>query len=423
VDDRLRALERAARSAPGDREAAWAFVRALEQAGDARAAWSERCRLMRAGDAQAWREVSPARRGAVSLEVGAARSFPRGVGEVCGDGRTVFVSDDTTVQALDARSLETSWSVEARGPEPGALWGPYLVHVAPQGSTLVVRARDDGAEVASIALPPRSDIGKVLATPGQLVAVWDRQDDDRPDELFVIDIADGAIAESRVRHWPEASGLTLPIAARDVVLQPSPRGSTIAYDLASSRVRWSHEGVPAQADAHDAILHVREGRSILELSCVDLSLGRLRWSRRVEGAAGAFELGPDLVIVAEMLSQARAARANLEVDALDRSTGELRWSLRDLVGSHVVADVAAADGVVYVAYGASWVADDHTRGFDDLTILCVDSRTGERVGAPCRVIGPAERPILRATLVPVDGGVLVTVRSHHGTWLGRVGER
>lgn len=397
-------------------------MRALEHAGDVSAAWSERCRLIGAGDERAWRELSPAPRGATSLELGATRTLPRGVGELCGDGGTVFVGDDTTVQALDARSLETSWSVAARGPEPGALWGPYLVHVAPSGSTLVVRTRVDGVQVGSITLPPRSDIGRVLATPGQLVAVWDRVDDDRPDELLVVDLVPGAIAEARVREWPEATGFTHPIAARDVVLQPSAGGSTIAYDLASSRVRWSHEGVPARADAHDAILHVREGRSQLEVSCVDMSLGGLRWSQRVDGAAGVFELGPDLVIIAERLPQARAARANLAIDALDRGNGELRWSLRERVGPHVVADVVAANGVVYVAYGASWVADDPTRGLDDLTILCADARTGERVCAPCRVTGPAERPILRASLRPVDGAVLVTVRGHHGTWLGRVGE-
>jgi outer membrane protein assembly factor BamB len=418
VDDRLRALERAARASPGDREAVWAFVRALEQAGDSRAAWSERCRLMRAGDEQAWNELSLAPRGATRFEAGATRALPRGV-EVRGDGGTVFVGDETTVHAVDARSLETSWSVAADGPEPGALWGPHLVHVGPEGSTLLVRARADGVQVGSIALPHRTRIGTVLATVGHLVAVWDRQDDDRPDELFVVDLADGAIAGARVREWPQARGFTWPIAARDVLLQSTTGGSTIAYDLASTRVRWSHKGGPVHADARDALLHLRDGRSNHELRCVDLSMGTVRWVHSVESTLGVgHALGPDLVIVAKAVG----TPANLEIDALDRSTGELRWSLRDPVGPHVVKAVAAAQGVAYVAYGVPWAEDDPTRGLDDLTILCVDARTGERIGAPCPLTGPAERPILSARLVPVDGAVLVTARGHHGTWLGRVGE-
>lgn len=423
MDDRLRALERAARSNPGDREAAWAFVRALEQSGDARRAWTERCRLARAGDDLAWRELSPAARGARTLEVCATRTLTRGHGEAWNDGTSVFLLDGKTLHTFDARTLEPSWSAASRGTDPGAVWGPYVVHVGSDTATLVVRDRADGAQVAVIQFPSRSDLNRVLSTPGHVVAVWDREDDDRPDELFVMDVPDGAPGAGGVREWPFDHGVIPPITARDVLLQCSPRPSTTVRDLASTQVRWEHEGTPVHADAWSAVLVVRLDRSSRRFVCVDLVTGRLRWEHLVEGAtAVSHDLGPDLFVVAKGLTSPTCeTREQLEVDALDRETGQVRWSSKELVGAHVIAGVAVAQGVVYLAYGAPWVEADPSRGLGDLTILCLAATTGERIDA-CPVEGHPERPILRATLSPLDGAVLVTLRGHGGTWLGRVGE-
>ena len=144
--------------------------------------------------------------------------------------------------------------------------------------------------------------------------------------------------------------------------------------------------------------------------CVDVATGRLRWTHGVVAkSALSHALGPDLLVVATTALE-RKDRRSVSVDALDRDTGVVRWSTQD--GGASVA-VAVAQAVVYVAHG----------GDDELTVSCVDARSGERV-ATCQVDLRAQSAAGRpwVGLSPVDGAVLVTIRGHDGTWLGRVGE-
>lgn len=417
MDGRLRALERAARSNPGDREAAWSFVRALDQRGDARAAWVERCRLARAGDDLAWRELSPAPRGARRLTAGAMRTFDMStVGGARTDGRsTLLLVGDSTVHALDARSLERTWSAATLGADPGAVWGPWVVHVGSEPATLPVRDLRTGQQVDRLELPP-GVFGRAVAAFADRVAVCCCVDGAVPDALVVIEPArTGASRADPVLR----SGVT-PHVVRDVSLHVNhpTRGSTSARDLATGDVRWTALGTPLQADALAAFLLTSAGRS-MQIACVDVTTGRTAWTHLVAADHTAFHaIGPDLFVIATTPpAWSKTGRERLDIDAVERGTGEVRWSFEEVVGVHGVAAIAVARDVVYVVHGP--VVDDGPAPVSQArTLLALDARTGERVDSaaiPPTVSG-------RFTLFPVDGAVLVVARGRHTTWVGRFGD-
>lgn len=152
MDDRLRALERAARASPTDRAATWAFIRALDSAGLALAAWRERCLLARAGDPRALHEVDPAPDGARGPGELIQREWPRdmpGYVHVSGDTYLLAKWDETL--AIDTETLDVRWTTH------GSLFA--LAHGAvgvvttrdPRG--LVIRDLRDGRELGRTSSP------------------------------------------------------------------------------------------------------------------------------------------------------------------------------------------------------------------------------------------------------------------------------
>lgn len=411
MDERLRALERAARSSPGDRGAAWALVRALDQAGDARAAWLERCRLARAGDDLAWRELSPAPRGARRLAPGATRPFDMThLGGARSAGDALLLVGDSTLHRLDARSLERTWSAATLGADPGAVCGAHVVHGPDDGATLFVRDVVTGAPLDRLQLPSGARARAVTGVADQ-VAVCCAWETDLPDGLVLLDLV-APRAERAVRR----SALT-PVVVRNLALEANVplRGSTNARDLVSGDVRWTTPGSLLRADPRSALVLTFAGRS-MQLASVDLTTGCITWTHLVAADhTASHALGPDLLVIATTAPPwSKVGRERLDVDAIERGTGEGRWSYEEEVGLHTVDAVALAHDVVYVLHGPVTEPGEERRR----TLLALDARTGERLDvAP---VPPTVSGLV--TLHPVDGAVLVVARGRRSTWVGRFGE-
>jgi hypothetical protein len=417
MDERLRALERAARSNPGDLTAVWAFVRALEHSGDTFAAWSEKCRLARVGDDLAWRELSPAPRGARRLTLGATRTFVERVRGVTTSGRDVLlINQDSEIHCLDARSLARRWSAPTSSNDAGAICGSTLVHAGPDsGATLHVRDLVDGTEHDTLPLPEGNRAWSVTGVADRAVACCSAEVE-VPDALVVVDLTRTGGPPPPVRRFSPR-----PIVVRDVSLHANlpDRLMTTARDLTSGDVRWTAPGQPLHADAHAAFLLTSAGRS-MQIDCVVVATGSTSWRHLVSvDDTVSHAIGPELLVVATTPPPwAKTGRERLDIDAVERGTGEVRWSYEEEVGLHAVAALAVTNEIVYVVHGP-FVDPALAQRARPQTLLALDARTGERVDS----VTIPELPALAVSMFPVERAVVVFLWGRQrSAWVGRFGE-
>lgn len=410
MDERLRDLERAARARPDDRAAAWALVRALEQAGDRTGAWRSLCALARAGDDAAWdaldRRPAGLRR---TPEVVAEARWPRealpALGAALEDALVLFDGHD--VVALEPLDLAERWRVRVRSPQPtpAALCGPVVACVGRRlgrGPELVVIDGAGGRVVG------RSRLGHRGAEDMGISATADR---------LVARTRDGG-GGSATAHVFDALEVEAPLAEDTVVLPASPgrgaRGRLIirfgqvltARPLEGGDPLWTANGSVLRGDDR-GLLVARSGPAAPEDQAVELDLasGRPRWVRAREAGAGAALLTREVAVLA-------VERDGLSLVALDRADGAERW--RQTVGSGrcSVHDVVAARDVVYVV--AAFTADE--RRFE-ASVLGFDLATGEPL---LRHRLADEHTAPRLALVALERGVAVIASRRDGTTVTRL---
>ena len=377
----------------------------------------ERCRLARAGDDLAWSELSPVPRGARRLTPGATRTFDT-TGGVRTDGRnTLLLVGDSTLHALDARSLERTWSAPTFGHEVGAVSGPYLFHPAvDDGAAIDVRDLGTGSQVDRRPLPDGLRGWSVTASADRL-AVACARGEGAGDALVVLDLSGTEPPRVLVEHREEG----LPPVVRDVWLHANhpTRSATSARELTSGDVRWTSPGAPLRADSRSAFLLAAAGRS-MQIDSVDVATGRTAWTHLVAADDNtSHAVGPDLFVVATTPpAWSKVGRERLDVDAVDRGTGDVRWSYQEQVGIHSIAAVAVTSDVVYVLHGP-FIDPALAQRARPQTLLALDARTGGRLDSAA----VPELPAGPVSLCPVEGAVLVVARARRqGTWIGRFGE-
>lgn len=174
-DEALRALERAARSAPADLAAGRAYTEALRRAGRRQELFHELCRLMRAGDKVAHGEVLhwwpwPGPDGPGSTRCTRALPpermamsepwWPRfPIGSIdwiahAGELLLLGVGSRRSVVAIDTSSREAVWRAGIGGRSPPVLVGEWLVHANDRGR-LALTQLADGSCVHEIGLSGR----------------------------------------------------------------------------------------------------------------------------------------------------------------------------------------------------------------------------------------------------------------------------
>ncbi len=360
MDDRLRALERAARADPTDRAAGWAFVRALDQAGEAFGAWAERCRLARSDDPQGWLELE--RPSADVREVGAIerRQLHADPLQVSVCGATLTIAQRRELLVLDVRDLSTRWI--AGGGACALAHGPLVIHADDHERAVVVRDARDGRALGRRRLErdllPR---GVVAAADRAAVHCEREPGPGRPpgeEVTLVIDLASepGATLAAHAEPPPTAGlvrGLRLvqgagALEARDVV------SDRRAHTLAP---RWSW-----LSDEGGELLLSTSRSEGAELCLIDAATGHERWSTPagVDAVEGAALTGDSVVLLAP----------DGTLVGRSRRTGLRRWtcpSPADGIDSSLAASVSA----VYVASLARREALRQVT-----SVLAVDAATG-----------------------------------------------
>lgn len=346
MDDRLRALERAARADPADLVAGRALVQALEQAGEEVGAWRERCRLARGGDEDAWRALTALPAGAWSPGEPIERLF-EGAYSAEADARTVLLAGPT-LEALDAANLAPRWSISgAQGHS--LLVGPYVAHAPAEAREVVLRLTATGDEVARVATP--GPVTVLHATLDRLIVTCEQGFESRS---VIVDLgeAPGATLAVRVDRPPYQSTVAAGRGLRVVVKHESVAAVFEARGVDDDVVRWRTRDKPSvMSDVGVVVEHLggRAGRDAYELTP---ERGEQRWRQRMASPWGlvAAALAGDtaLLVVGEAYPDfASLAPPRSRLVALDRCRGgasrwEQRWSLE------WPATLAAAEDVAYL---------------------------------------------------------------------------
>lgn len=374
MDDRLRALERAARADPSDRAAGWAFVAALDQAGDEVGAWRERCRLARAGDAQAWTEVDrPIAAGVRALGPIAARTFDGDVRLVTTWRDVVVLEHGGRLLGLEAATLETRWSRPSIGVNLWVGCGPRVV--APDAAReLLVHVSARGGDELQTELPVAAeDWWPCRRTADRLMLVSPTLPLLRGHgRVAVVDVGDppGAVLADVHDTW----ALPADPAVGGVHLHQ--RGSALqARDVVSRALLWSAYGHwTADVDPRHA-LALSQGR----LALLEVRTGNeaRAWSAQADRAL----LAPDAVV----------ARVGGVMVVFDRGAGAERWRRPRPPGRSPA--LAAARDVLVVAFegryrGGQVVGLDLT---DGRPLWTADVRCGRR---PSFQVALAERAVV-----------------------------
>lgn len=408
MDERLRDLERAARARPDDRAAAWALVRALEQAGDRTGAWRSLCALARAGDDAAWdaldRRPAGLRR---TPEVMAEARWPRealpALGAALEDALVLF--DGHHAAALDPRDLTTRWRVSARShrARPVALCGPVVACVCRRlgkGPELKI------VDLASGALLGRASLGEAQDQELGVLVTADR---------IVARAADPLLLRERARVFdPDGRPtdvdhtIVLPRfadqAARGLLFASDRVGGTFsALPLDGGDAAWSGIGA-IHGDDRGLLVDRAAPGGALELADLDLATGEARWSLRRDDREPWPVTGDTVLLASE--------RSGLSLTALDRADGAERWRQTAGSGRCSVHDVVAARDVVYVV--AAFTADE--RRFE-ASVLGFDLATGEPL---LRHRLADEHTAPRLALVALEQGVAVIASRRDGTTVTRL---
>lgn len=413
MDDRLRKVERGARADAQDLAAGRALVRARERASDRLGAWRARCRLARAGDEDAWRELSARAPGPRRL----GPPFVRALGEV----RRVYQANEdgllaggdregsaaSPVLLLDPITLEPRWSTPTGG-QPAALLGPLAIYA--QGQELVACDALTGAVQGRAALP--GPLFQVRGRSADGALVVDLGTSHRATTTVALDMADTCPRAGE--PWRERRAYTMGLVrgARLVVGSRGrpPTESTLARTLTTNRVRWRAPGRPLALDASHVLMEVSPDLAVERVALVAGASGEVAWEARVDLLGPSAALTDDAVVLASNTHRFLPPSELLEVVALDRRTGDVRWRLREEVGPHVVADVAAARDVVIVAHGPL-VAGERSpfTPLQRVTLSGLNPASGARLWA---LTPDVLEPHRGAVVFVVEGAVVAWVRGH-----------
>ncbi|MBX3470126.1 MAG: hypothetical protein KF878_24890 [Planctomycetes bacterium] len=326
MDDRLRALERAARADPADLVAGRALVQALDQAGDEVGAWRERCRLARGGDEDAWRALTALPAGARAPGEAIERVF-EGAYSAEADARTVLLVGPT-LEALDAATLAPRWSIS--GAQAHALLvGPYVAHAPAEASEVVLRLARTGEGVARVAAP--GPVTALHATFDRLIVTCEGFPESRS---VIVDLgeAPGATLAVRVDRPPYQSTVAAGRGLRVVTKHESVAAVFEARGVDDDVVRWStRDTIYSLSDLGLVVGRARQGSSAV--SELEPGAGAPRWTSSfrppwmVDGAA----LASDLVILSmgeHADTVPELITGDMGVLTLDRRTGALGWERR-----------------------------------------------------------------------------------------------
>lgn len=386
-DAELRALERAAREAPG--AASWSrLARALARAGERDEAQRVALRALREDPACEVRDLlsapplpgsppaSVAWRGLRTLgeprvlegaPAAHGHTFPRAD---LGGGLVGYGTEDRGLAALDVVSGRVAWRLEETSFAPEAVWTSILSRV-PSGLAVLVGSGRTVRELRH--LDPRTgrEVGPRRRLPGSpssvtwldaatLLAVEELEHDaerggEAPLHLVTIDVA----------SWDVVGELVFP-HSMDRKWYTDAAGVIVAYpcwnDRAEDLAGFDRTGRELWARATDgAVLGVVDGRVLLggpraELRTLDPASGQLR-------AAG--EL-PFVQRIEAVTDTAVAIAETSRLAALDRTTLAVRWSREDLPGIRSIRATA-----------------------DSLLVLGSDSRAGPATPLSIRALDPA----------------------------------
>jgi hypothetical protein len=338
-DEELRALERAARSRPGDVAAGWAYARALANAGRARERMFELARLARLGEDAAQAELE---RRASTIEpmrtAGRVRTFElpyvrSGVGVGVTERSLVFIIDDEIV-AIDPKTFERKWAVSRHDSIERTVWmrgedvlrdidDELVLHDGENGEVIgrarlprpprclialgdraaaVVRSEEGGESVLGIEVGERfgsilwrRDVattatplaftfaGEIVVEHGHALETWGADDGALRAALFL------PLADERFVARGDGRGVALTTSARD-------HPDQIEYqDLPAPQHRWvlGNEAIDDHALAQDAVVFV-ESRSAARLVALDRTNGSVRWRVPIPWA----DVGDRLMITA-----------------------------------------------------------------------------------------------------------------------------
>lgn len=316
MDDRLRALERAARADPTDRVAGRALVQALDQAGDEVGVWRERCRLARGGDERAWRELTALPAGARSPGEPIERLF-EGAYSAEADARTVLLAGPT-LEALDAANLAPRWSISgAQGHS--LLVGPYVAHAPAEAREVVLRLTATGDEVARVATP--GPVTVLHATLDRLIVTCEQGFESRS---VIVDLgeAPGATLAVRVDRPPYQSTVAAGRGLRVVVKHESVAAVFEARGVDDDVVRWHARQLGLLSDSG---LVVFFGHGNAEVSELDPASGERRWTYAPRSPAVSAALAGDVVVLALARSPSELGHGCMHMTALERRVGAPRW--------------------------------------------------------------------------------------------------
>ncbi|MCO5170612.1 MAG: hypothetical protein M9894_30135 [Planctomycetes bacterium] len=321
MDDRLRALERAARADPSDRVAGRALVQAFDQAGDEVGAWRARCRLARGGDEDAWRALTALPAGARAPGEAIERVFD-GAYSAEADPRTVLLAGPT-LEALDAATLAPRWSISgAQGHS--LLVGPYVVHAPAEASEVVLRLARTGEEVARVAAP--GPVTALHATLDRLIVTCEQGQESRS---VIVDLGEvpGATLAVRVDRPPYQSTVAAGRGLRVVVKHESVAAVYEARGVDDDVVRWPTHQLRWISDSG---LVADSGHDLTEISELDPSTSLCRWTYGSRSTPVAAALAGDVVVLALARSANDLSPGRMHLTALDRRDGAPRWECPEL---------------------------------------------------------------------------------------------
>lgn len=420
TDERLRALERAARAEPSHHEARRAFARALLQAGERQRAYFELARLMREGDDQARREVEgwagtprpiPPR---VRVRRRTLRRLTLSAGDVLRVGATcVLLGAGGHLVALDPVSLEVLWHERPLAPphhRRAEFLGDEVVFMA--DSHLVLRHGRSGDETVRIPAPIPAEAehwGFEVWADLALVHVPLGNGPARRTLAIRLDGQRGGIAWERLlRGW------TFPAGRRLLVEDNQVTGDIEVIDPASgARVLGPQHVLPAEAEGRAGLVVAADDEGfVVTESPIDMddddrpvvviteralpSLTR-RWSLQVEGReADAALRGAHALVL---------AHESRRVSLIDRAKGVV---LRERPTPALLFVELWSDEAIYVVTG-----DDRPAllGLDPVTL---DPLVTHELGVERR------SDHSHIAIVALDGALLAACETPEGVTLVRV---
>lgn len=384
-DERLRALERAARADPSDLAAGRALAHALLQAGERRKAFYEYSRLARAGDGVAVRAVrewqprahmqphgpkvsssASALTGAVRRAEWRGRQPPYTTPLLVSDGERVVMIDVRHVRALGP-DLRLAWEHPVRTATRAALRGDDVLHS--DGLCLVAREGASGVELDRVELDLPTIVGVLVD--GDRAFVMDHTSPGHASRVVALDVGD------RFGHvlWSRTSQGSLTLAGPHLVVVEGDRIDL--WRLDSGHDDGSRRILPRGRSRRSEVVDSIDERGIvtresawapgdLATSVTEYALPTLEPRWRIESRSrfgGAFLLG-DVALIHGSMRPGLPRPATLMV--VDRTTGVVL--AERVLEDFLHGECARAGDTIYAVTGQETPA-----------LLGLDARTLETV--------------------------------------------